>query len=81
MPCRLGHCLYKLWSPRNIRNTNLGINISDNTSADQFTYFATVFAPYRKNWLSTVKTLIKKRNVDVNSVDSDGDSALHKVCR
>ena len=57
------------------------LNISDNTSACQFTYFAIVYTPYRRNWLSTVKTLVKKRNVDVNSVDSDGASALHKACR
>ena len=56
-------------------------SISDNTSADQFTYFATVYAPYRKNWLSVVKTLIEKRNVDVNSVDSDGRSPLHVACQ
>ena len=54
---------------------------SDNTSADQFTYFAIVYAPYRENWLSTVKTLIEKRNVDVNSVDSVGDNVLHEACR
>ena len=43
-------------------------------------YFTTVYAPYRKNWLSVVKALIEKRNVDVNSVDSDGDSPLHVAC-
>ena len=53
----------------------------DNTSADQFTYFATVYAPYRKNWLSIVKVLIEKRNVDVNSVDSGCRSLLHEACR
>ena len=57
-----------------------GVNVSDNTSAGQFTYFAIVYAPYRMNWLSTVKTLIEKRNVDVNSVDSGGASTLHIAC-
>ena len=56
-------------------------NISDSTSADQFTYFATVCAPYRKNMLSVVKALIEKRNVDANSVDSDGRSLLHVACQ
>ena len=36
---------------------------------------------YRKNWLSVVKALIEKRNVDVNSVDSVGRSLLHVACR
>ena len=59
-----------------------GINISDNTSADQFTYyFATVYAPYRMDWLSVIKALIKKRKVDVKSVDSDGRSLLHIACQ
>ena len=53
----------------------------DNTLADQFTYFATVYAPYRKNWVSVVKALIEKRNVDVNSVDSDGRIPLHVACQ
>ena len=57
-----------------------GSNISDNTLADQFTYFAIVYAPYRNNWLSTVKTLIEKQNVDIKSVDSNGYSALHEAC-
>ena len=61
--------------------SDYGVNVSDNTSADQFTYFAIVYTPYRNNWLSTVKTLIENRNVDVNSVDSYGDSALHIACR
>ena len=52
-----------------------------NTSADQFTYFATVYVPYRKNWLSVVKTLIEKRNVHVNSVGSNGRSLLHEACQ
>ena len=39
-----------------------------------------VYTPYRRNWLSVVKALIEKQNVDVNSVDSDGYSPLHKAC-
>ena len=52
-----------------------------NTSVDQFTYFATVYVPYSENWLSVVKTLIEKRNVDAHSVDSYGDSPLHEACQ
>ena len=54
---------------------------SENTSADQFTYFATVYTPYRKNWISIVNVLIEKQNVDVNSLNSDGDSPLHVACQ
>ena len=52
-----------------------------NTSADQFTFFSTVYVPYSENWLSVVKALIEKRNVDVNSVGSDGRSLLHEACQ
>ena len=36
---------------------------------------------YRKNWMSIIKALIEKRSVDVNLVNSDGDSLLHVACQ